>query len=411
MRESLAAVFAASDFVAHACARDRALLADADRQRRSATARSPRRTSPRAPRCSPPDPPPARRRRRRSCAAGGGASSPASPGAISPAGRTSPRRSPTSRRSRMRPSSRRWRTRARTLSARYGEPRSAERRGAAAGRHRHGQARRRGAQFLLRRRSGAAVSRARRDRRCARASATRNSSPAWARRWCGCWRRRRRRASCCASTCGCGPSATRARWWRASQFFEDYLPRHGRDWERYAYVKARPITAPERYAEIEAAAVRPFVYRRYLDYGVFESLREMKALIEREIERRELADHVKLGPGGIREIEFIVQALQLTRGGRDRRLQTPSLLRRARAPRRDAAAAGRGGERAGGGLRLPAPAREPPADARRQPGAPPARAAAGRASASRSPWACATGRRSRPRSMRSASASAITSAW
>ena len=108
--------------------------------------------------------------------------------------------------------------------------------------------------------------------------------------------------------------------------FEDYLQRHGRDWERYAYVKARPITSAERYCEIEAAAVRPFVYRRYLDYGVFESLREMKALIEREVERRELAEHIKLGPGGIREIEFVVQALQLTRGGRDRRLQTPSLL-------------------------------------------------------------------------------------
>ncbi|TLY99430.1 MAG: bifunctional [glutamate--ammonia ligase]-adenylyl-L-tyrosine phosphorylase/[glutamate--ammonia-ligase] adenylyltransferase, partial [Gammaproteobacteria bacterium] len=108
--------------------------------------------------------------------------------------------------------------------------------------------------------------------------------------------------------------------------FEDYLPRHGRDWERYAYVKARPVTGAERYAEIDAAAIRPFVYRRYLDYGVFESLREMKTLIEREVQRRELADHVKLGPGGIREIEFIVQALQLTRGGRDQRLQTPSLL-------------------------------------------------------------------------------------
>ncbi len=107
--------------------------------------------------------------------------------------------------------------------------------------------------------------------------------------------------------------------------FEDYLPRHGRDWERYAYIKARAITGAERYAEIEASAVRPFVYRRYLDYGVFESLREMKALIAREVERRELADDVKLGPGGIREIEFIVQALQLTRGGRDRGLQTPAL--------------------------------------------------------------------------------------
>jgi glutamate-ammonia-ligase adenylyltransferase len=107
---------------------------------------------------------------------------------------------------------------------------------------------------------------------------------------------------------------------------EDYLPLHGRDWERYAYVKARPVTAAERYAEIRAAALGPFVYRRYLDYGVFESLRQMKALIEREVERRELAGHIKLGPGGIREIEFIVQAYQLIRGGRERRLQTTSLL-------------------------------------------------------------------------------------
>ncbi|HEX7417838.1 MAG TPA: bifunctional [glutamate--ammonia ligase]-adenylyl-L-tyrosine phosphorylase/[glutamate--ammonia-ligase] adenylyltransferase, partial [Steroidobacteraceae bacterium] len=108
--------------------------------------------------------------------------------------------------------------------------------------------------------------------------------------------------------------------------FEDYLQRQGRDWERYAYVKARAITAPEAYAEIQANAVRPFVFRRYLDFGVFESLREMKALIERDVERRELDDHVKLGPGGIREIEFIVQAFQLIRGGQDRRLQTASLL-------------------------------------------------------------------------------------
>jgi [glutamine synthetase] adenylyltransferase / [glutamine synthetase]-adenylyl-L-tyrosine phosphorylase len=108
--------------------------------------------------------------------------------------------------------------------------------------------------------------------------------------------------------------------------FEDYLPRHGRDWERYAYVKARAITAPARFAELYANAIRPFVYRRYLDFGVFESLRGMKALIAREVQRRELADDIKLGPGGIREIEFIVQCFQLIRGGRDRRLQTPSLL-------------------------------------------------------------------------------------
>ena len=108
--------------------------------------------------------------------------------------------------------------------------------------------------------------------------------------------------------------------------FEDYLPRHGRDWERYAYVKARPVTGAALYAELYPAAVRPFVFRRYLDYGVFESLREMKSLIAREVARRELADDIKLGPGGIREIEFIVQALQLIRGGRDKRLQTQSLF-------------------------------------------------------------------------------------
>lgn len=109
-------------------------------------------------------------------------------------------------------------------------------------------------------------------------------------------------------------------------FLEDYLPRHGRDWERYAYVKARPISAPAAYAQIEKAAVRPFVYRRYLDYGMFESLREMKALIERAVARADRADNVKLGAGGIREIELIVQLFQLIRGGRDARLRTTSLL-------------------------------------------------------------------------------------
>ncbi len=107
---------------------------------------------------------------------------------------------------------------------------------------------------------------------------------------------------------------------------EDYLPLHGRDWERYAYVKARAVTAVDRYAELHSAVLRPFVYRRYLDYGVFDSLREMRALIEREVERRELSEHIKLGPGGIREIEFIVQTFQLIRGGRDPGLQTASLL-------------------------------------------------------------------------------------
>jgi glutamate-ammonia-ligase adenylyltransferase len=108
--------------------------------------------------------------------------------------------------------------------------------------------------------------------------------------------------------------------------FEDYLQQHGRDWERYAYVKARSITGATRYAELYDEVVRPFVYRRYLDFGVFESLREMKEMIAREVVRRELQENVKLGPGGIREVEFVTQSLQLIRGGSDPRLQDPSLL-------------------------------------------------------------------------------------
>ncbi|MEZ5512301.1 MAG: bifunctional [glutamate--ammonia ligase]-adenylyl-L-tyrosine phosphorylase/[glutamate--ammonia-ligase] adenylyltransferase [Steroidobacteraceae bacterium] len=111
----------------------------------------------------------------------------------------------------------------------------------------------------------------------------------------------------------------------SASFLEDYLETHGRDWERYAWVKARAVTGAEHYASLYEAAVRPFVYRRYLDFGVFDSLRDMKAMIEREVARRDMAEHVKLGPGGIREVEFIVQAMQLIRGGQDRRLQTPSL--------------------------------------------------------------------------------------
>jgi glutamate-ammonia-ligase adenylyltransferase len=109
-------------------------------------------------------------------------------------------------------------------------------------------------------------------------------------------------------------------------FLDNYLQTHGRDWERYAWIKARALTGREAWKLIYAESVRPFVYRRYLDFGVFESLREMKALIEKEVARRDLAEHVKLGPGGIREIEFIVQAFQLIRGGQDRRIQTQSLL-------------------------------------------------------------------------------------
>jgi glutamate-ammonia-ligase adenylyltransferase len=107
---------------------------------------------------------------------------------------------------------------------------------------------------------------------------------------------------------------------------DDYLQQHGRDWERYAWIKARPIVGAEAYRSANEEFVRPFVYRRYLDFGVFESLREMKALIVREVARRDLEQDLKLGMGGIREIEFIVQSMQLVRGGSDRRLQNTSLL-------------------------------------------------------------------------------------
>jgi glutamate-ammonia-ligase adenylyltransferase len=109
---------------------------------------------------------------------------------------------------------------------------------------------------------------------------------------------------------------------------ESYLLQHGRDWERYAYVKARIVgpwpgdaVADDLYGNL----IRPFVYRRYVDYGVFESLREMHAMIASEVRRRELQDNVKLGPGGIREAEFVVQSLQLARGGSDAALQTQAL--------------------------------------------------------------------------------------
>ena len=107
---------------------------------------------------------------------------------------------------------------------------------------------------------------------------------------------------------------------------EAYYQEQGRDWERYALIKARPITGcPSRGVEL-VGMLRPFVFRRYVDFGVIESLRGMKRMIVAEVQRRGLDDNVKLGHGGIREIEFIAQCLQLIRGGRDRALQQRELL-------------------------------------------------------------------------------------
>ena len=98
---------------------------------------------------------------------------------------------------------------------------------------------------------------------------------------------------------------------------EAYLLTQGREWERYAWIKARALSGKADHIEALEAIVRPFVFRKYLDYGTLAALRRLHAEVRRDVERRELAADVKLGPGGIREIEFIVQALQLVRGGRD----------------------------------------------------------------------------------------------
>ena len=107
---------------------------------------------------------------------------------------------------------------------------------------------------------------------------------------------------------------------------EQYFQREGRDWERYAWIKARPVAGDRNAGRRLLETLRPFVFRRYLDYTAFAGLREMKALIDAEVARKDLADHLKLGPGGIREIEFIVQLVQLIRGGREPALRARGLL-------------------------------------------------------------------------------------
>jgi glutamate-ammonia-ligase adenylyltransferase len=107
---------------------------------------------------------------------------------------------------------------------------------------------------------------------------------------------------------------------------EQYYQREGRDWERYAWIKARPVAGDRVAGKQLQEMLRPFVYRRYLDYTAFAGLREMKALIDAEVARKDLAENLKLGPGGIREIEFIVQLTQMIRGGREPSLRVRGLL-------------------------------------------------------------------------------------
>ncbi len=105
---------------------------------------------------------------------------------------------------------------------------------------------------------------------------------------------------------------------------EEYYLTQGREWERYAWIKGRPLVGTQ-YNEL-AAMLRPFVFRKYLDFGAFASMRELHGQIRREVARRDMRDNIKLGPGGIREIEFIVQVFQLIRGGKETVLQTRSTL-------------------------------------------------------------------------------------
>lgn len=98
---------------------------------------------------------------------------------------------------------------------------------------------------------------------------------------------------------------------------ENYYQQYGREWERYAWIKGRVIAGNEVVEQL----LRPFIYRKYLDYGALASMRDLKKQIQDEVNKNDLHDNIKLGQGGIREIEFIAQAFQLIRGGQERTLQ------------------------------------------------------------------------------------------
>ena len=100
---------------------------------------------------------------------------------------------------------------------------------------------------------------------------------------------------------------------------EEYFYTQAREWERYAWIKGRALTG-DQIEDLEKLR-KPFVFRKYLDFGAFGSMRELHAQIRREVMRKDKADNIKLGPGGIREIEFIAQVFQLIRGGQQTSLQ------------------------------------------------------------------------------------------
>lgn len=107
---------------------------------------------------------------------------------------------------------------------------------------------------------------------------------------------------------------------------ENYYQTQAREWERYAMIKVRQVAGDFNSGEQLLSMLKPFVYRRYIDYGAFAELRLLKFKITQELQRRDRMDNIKLGPGGIREIEFIGQAFQLIRGGNEKSLQQRSIL-------------------------------------------------------------------------------------
>ena len=108
---------------------------------------------------------------------------------------------------------------------------------------------------------------------------------------------------------------------------EDYYQEQGRHWERFAMIKARVIN-DDNSSNVQwlKGILHPFTFRRYLDFTTLDALRNMKKLIATEIRRRQLKNNIKLGAGGIREVEFFAQSFQLIHGGREPKLQSKSLL-------------------------------------------------------------------------------------
>ena len=107
---------------------------------------------------------------------------------------------------------------------------------------------------------------------------------------------------------------------------ERYYELHGRAWERYALIKARALTGDKKQADYLFGILKPFIYRRYVDFSAMESLRELKRMILLEVKKKGMEQNIKLGPGGIREVEFIAQAFQLVHGGRNRSLRCRQLM-------------------------------------------------------------------------------------